>query len=355
MHNLLENTSKPKVSVVIPTYNRAEVLKKCLAALALQDFQFGSFEIVVVDDGSFDNTADVVRLFRSRFETHYIFQQNSGPAAARNHGVRQAQSDLILILNDDAVALDNLVALHYWTHQKTQCSDRIAVLGTREFRPEDKLRSLNFLYDQVPFSMRVYGLREGFQPSPYFVTFNVSLRKSDFEEVGGFDEDFTSAIGEDTEFGARWEDAGGKLLFVPQLRAYHDHNVTVDGLKNQIIRETFNKFILINKQRDKWKPLEVFRQPESVIREYVEIIGPSMRMFESSLRECEKLSIWEVEGRQFMGALVECVTDFVMGIRKLYSRFHKYVALSRYLDDPGSRELVARWDLPGYSSTSAYL
>ena len=54
------------------------------------------------------------------------------------------------------------------------------------------------------------------------------MRKCDFEEVGGFDEDFTSAIGEDTEFGARWEGSQGKILFLPQLRAHYFHDVTVE-------------------------------------------------------------------------------------------------------------------------------
>ena len=351
MRNFVENTSKPKVSVIIPTYNRAEVLRECLAALALQDFPFGSFEIVVVDDGSSDNTAEVVRLFRSNFETHYIFQKNSGPSAARNHGVRQAKSDLILILNDDALVFNDLVGLHYLTHRKIPCHGRLAVLGTREFRPEDRLRALNFLYDQVPFSMPVFGLKEGFYPYPYFVTFNISMKKSDFEEVGGFDEDFASAIGEDSEFGGRWQDAGGKLFFLPQLRAHHEHNVTVDGLKNQIVRETFNRIVLVNKQRDKWKPQDIYRQPQAVMREYVKTMGPSMNLLETGLRECENLSIWEVEGRQFMGAWVENLTDFVMGIRTLYPRFHKFVSLSHYLEDAQFREMVAQWNLPGYAST----
>jgi len=340
------NEAKPKVSIIIPTYNRAEVLRECLAALALQDFPFGSFEIIVIDDGSTDNTAEVVQQATSRFETHYIFQKNSGPAAARNCGVRHAEGDLILIINDDAIAPSSLVAGHYLMHRKVQCGGRLAILGTREFRVEDKTRTLNFLYDQVPFSMRVYGWSEGFYPSPFFVTFNISMRRCDFEEVGGFDEDFTSAIGEDTEFGARWASSQGKILFLPQLRAHHFHDVTVDGLKNQIIRETFNKLILVNKQPDAWKPLKIFREPESVMLEYLGKMGPPMLKFESGLKETECLSIWEVEGRQFMGARVECITDFVMAVRKLYPHFHTHVALRSYLDDPRSREMVERWDLP---------
>ena len=182
-------SSHPLVSVIIPTYNRAGILKKCLSAIALQHFPFGSFEIIVVDDGSSDNTEEVVRQVSSRFEIRYFHQNNSGPAAARNRGVQHARSELILIMNDDAIAANNLVAGHYYMHRKMK-SKRLAVLGTREFRNEDKVRTLNFLYDQVPLGLRVNSQMQGFYSADYSVTFNISMGKRDFEETGGFDEDF---------------------------------------------------------------------------------------------------------------------------------------------------------------------
>lgn len=347
MTNGSTHGSRPLVSVIIPTYNRAEILKECLGALALQDFPFGDFEIIVVDDGSSDDTAKAVQQAKSRFEIHYIHQNNRGPAAARNRGVRSARSDILLILNDDAVPSASLVAGHYYMHRKMQWGEKLAVLGTREYRNEDKLLTLNFLYDQVPLSMRVYGLKAGFYPAAYFVTFNISLKKKDFEALGGFDEEFPSAIAEDTEFGVRWQNSGGKIFFVPQLRAHHVHNVTVDGLKSMIAREVFNSLILIYKQRDHWssKVADIFLQPESAMLEYVEKVGPSIRRLEETLRECEGRSIWEVEGRE--GKIqVDCITDLVVFVRRLYPEFHSYVVLRRYLDDPGCRAMVERWAVP---------
>ncbi len=346
MNNGASYRSMPLVSVIVPTFNRCEILKDCLSALAAQDFPFGDFEIIVVDDGSSDNTAEAVRQVNSRFEIRYIHQRNSGPAAARNNGARHARGDLLLILNDDAVPFPNLVAGHYYMHKQMPRGEKLAVLGTREYRDRDKLLTLNFLYDQVPFSMRVYGLKEGFYPAAFFVTFNISLRKKDFETLGGFDEDFPSAIAEDTEFGIRWENSGGKIFFMPRLRAHHVHDVTVDGLKSMITREVFNCLILINKQRAHWptKATDLLFQPESVMLDYVEANGPVMRQLETALRECEGRSIWEMEGRD--GAIrVDCITDLVLAVRRLYPKFHSYVVLRRYLDDPDSRAMVQRWAL----------
>lgn len=341
---------KPLVSVIIPTYNRSEILRECLSALALQNFPFGSFEIIIVDDGSSENTAEIVWQVRSPFEIRYFRQNNSGPAAARNLGVRNAAGELILIMNDDAIATGNLVAGHYYMHQKMN-SKRLAVLGTREFRNEDKVRTLNFLYDQVPFSMRVHSLNGGFYPSPYFVTFNISLKKKDFEAIGGFDEDFTTAIGEDTEFGIRWTESGGRIFFMPQLRANHIHDVSVESLKSQIIREHYNTLIMIHKQRPFCKPLDVFRQSEYEMMEYMEKVSVAMKRFEADLTQCQKLSIWDIEGREWLGEWTNSITDFVVRVRLVYLKYCAYVTVHRYLTDPEARAFVQKWSGPNNTET----
>ena len=335
--------SNPLVSVIIPTYNRSDILGECLSSLAAQNFPYGSFEIIVVDDGSSDNTAEVAQRVRSPFEIRYFHQSNSGPAAARNLGVRHARGELILIMNDDAVAATrNLVAGHLYMHRKMNFS-RLAVLGTREFRNEDKIRTLNFLNDQVPFSMRVHSMKEGFYNASYLVTFNLSMKKRDFESVGGFDEDFKSAIGEDTEFGIRWENSGGRIFFLPQFRCYHLHDVTVDGLKNQTIRSYYNTLIMIYKQRPYCRPVEVFRKTESEMQEFLMKFGPAMEHFESDLRKCENLAIWELEGKEWLGDWVKSITDFVLRVRAVYLDYCSYVAIHRYLTDPEARAFVEKW------------
>lgn len=334
----------PEVSVIVPSFNRATILRECLQALANQEFPFGTFEIIVVDDGSSDRTPEIVQNAKSSFETLYFRQENSGPAAARNLGIRHARGEIILILNDDAIAFKDLVAGHYAIHRDKKC-ERMAVLGTREYRAQDKLRLFNFLYDQVPLSMRIYGMEEVSLPAPYFVTFNISLTKKDFDAFEGFDEDFRTAIGEDSEFGTRWQNAGGTIFFSPRLRAYHYHDLTVDGLKSMIIREAFNGLILYNKHKELWRPksTEILLRPEPEMREFIHKVESSMDMFESIMRRYESSLIWEIEGTQFRGIRIDNITDFVIAVREIYPKFYEYTIISQYLNNPTIRDFAKRW------------
>ena len=97
----------PVCSVVMPAYNVAEVIGEALDSL-LNGQTSEPFEIIVVDDGSTDATAAVVRGYGDR--VRLLSQPNSGPASARNHGVRAARSDLILFLDADDRALPGRIA-----------------------------------------------------------------------------------------------------------------------------------------------------------------------------------------------------------------------------------------------------
>ena len=90
----------PAVSVIIPTYNRAEMVKEAIQSVLEQTYT--DYEIVVVDDGSTDNTRDVVNALNRRFnKIRYIYQENKGRSAARNRGIRTALGDYIAFLDSD--------------------------------------------------------------------------------------------------------------------------------------------------------------------------------------------------------------------------------------------------------------
>jgi glycosyltransferase involved in cell wall biosynthesis len=92
----------PAVSIIIPTYNRAEYLEEAIRSVLTQTFR--DFEIIVVDDGSTDNTPDVIKKFSSR-EIKYIFQENRGAGAARNAGVLGSSGRLVAFLDADDIWL----------------------------------------------------------------------------------------------------------------------------------------------------------------------------------------------------------------------------------------------------------
>lgn len=91
------------VSVVVPTYNCAARLEQALASVAAQTWPHRDLQVIVVDDGSSDDTADRVAAFaaREKIETRYVYQTNAGPAAARNHGMRLASGDTLAFLDAD--------------------------------------------------------------------------------------------------------------------------------------------------------------------------------------------------------------------------------------------------------------
>ncbi len=210
------------LSVVIPTYNRAEVLAKALNAYLLQSNKALIHELIVVDDGSTDRTEAMVGDFsrRAEFPVRYLRQENKGPAAARNFGIREATSDLILFTDSDIIPERQLVEQHLaWHHRNPEPT--VAVLGHVDWSPEIRT---------TPF-MRWFGeekvfafdrlLKNGMATFHYFYTCNVSLKARFLRENGQFDEDFKTAAYEDIELGYRLSKNGMRLLYNPRALAYH--------------------------------------------------------------------------------------------------------------------------------------
>src|SRR5262245_7530186 len=90
-----------EITVVLPTFNRAEQLCRCLDALAAQTAPTGSFEVIVVDDGSTDDTPERLKAFSAPFSLRVERQANSGQPAALNRGIAAASSATCLFLDDD--------------------------------------------------------------------------------------------------------------------------------------------------------------------------------------------------------------------------------------------------------------
>ena len=99
-------STEPLVTVIIPTFNRADMLKSAIDSVRRQNFS--DWELIVVDDGSTDHTREVVAQFQDSIR--YIYQKNQGPAAARNTGIRHARGRFIAFLDSDDQWLENKLA-----------------------------------------------------------------------------------------------------------------------------------------------------------------------------------------------------------------------------------------------------
>jgi glycosyltransferase involved in cell wall biosynthesis len=137
----------PKISLVIATYNRAVFLPETINSILEQSFK--EFELIVVDDGSTDNTREVLRAYGDRLQ--YFYQENRGPSAARNFGVRRARAPWIAIQDSDDLGAPNyLAALYEYARDHQDCGMVFAngaYLGGKEHNretiiPRDKSRRL---------------------------------------------------------------------------------------------------------------------------------------------------------------------------------------------------------------------
>lgn len=221
-------------SVVIPTYNRAHVLRRCLTALNRQRYPRHNWEVVVVDDGSSDDTGDVLRNTSLRVRLNWARQENAGPAAARNLGVHMARGRVILFLGDDIIPTPDWLHVHVSAHEEYPAIT-VAVLGFTTWSPEIRLTAFMKYLDSQGLQFG-YQLLEGREWADYrfFYSSNVSVKKLFLEQVGLFDEDFRHAAIEDTEIGYRLERAGMRLLYRPKALAYHEHIVTFASARRKM-------------------------------------------------------------------------------------------------------------------------
>ena len=217
------STQQPadSLSVVIPTYNREEVLKKVIGGYLTQSGH-AIRELLIVDDGSTDDTEAMVRDIGQPgpFPIRYLKQSNKGPAAARNFGIREARSNVILFTDSDVVPKADLVSQHLaWHQQNPELS--VAVLGYVTWPPDPRPTPFMKWYgEEKLFSYRKLQHKHeiGF---PDFFTCNVSLKTDFLRSCGQFDEDFKTTAYEDIELAYRLGKAGLRLLYNSRAIGYH--------------------------------------------------------------------------------------------------------------------------------------
>lgn len=206
------------ISVVIPTFNRLDRIRRVLSALAAQDFPTDAFEIIVVSDGSTDGTNEFLQSLDLPVRVIPIFQANQGPAAARNAGLSKASGDLIVFIDDDVIPAPTLLSAHVRAH-KTAGRD-VAVIGPL-LTPND-FEMLPWVRWEQEMLVKQYTamIRGDWEPTArQFYTGNASLPRRVLTETGGFDEQFRRA--EDVEMAYRLADRGVGFVFTMDAEGYH--------------------------------------------------------------------------------------------------------------------------------------
>jgi GT2 family glycosyltransferase len=204
-----------RISVVIPTHNRSDALAQTLLNISKQQFS-ESWEVVVVNNRSTDDTDEVVRRQRFPVSLRLVHEEKPGVAAARNAGMEVARGQYILLLDDDILVEPDFLRRHYdllLSNPGCWIMGQVVNLPEQCATPFGKYRQS--LYGYIP--------RESAGGEAYWLNGNsVSLPRSDWERLGGFDERFSGASVEDYDFAVRAWDAGIKILFRPSIVAIHN-------------------------------------------------------------------------------------------------------------------------------------
>ncbi len=218
-----------KLSVIIPTHNRANILEICLNKITRQ--QGVDFEVIVVDDDSKDHTAKVAASFK---DVIYIKQKKSQQGAARNKGAKKASGDILLFIGDDIFAEPGFLMQHMNAHIKNP-DENVVVLGYTTWDPFLDITSYMEFLESSGWQFAYHLLTPGFSnhPEPYkfFYTSNISLKKSLFDQEQ-FNTKFTEYGWEDIELGYRlWSRHEMRLFYEPDAIAYHHHQIHETSLE----------------------------------------------------------------------------------------------------------------------------
>ena len=204
----------PRFSLIIPVYNRPGEVAELLQSVCGQTVK--DFEVIVVEDGSDVKCESVVAFYQRQLPVAYYYIPNCGPGQARNYGAAQASGEYLVVLDSDCILPPGYMAA---------VGAELDVAGADAFGGPDRA-SENFTNIQkaINYSMTSFfttgGIRGGGKELDKFYprSFNMGIRRSVFEELGGFSR---MRFGEDIDFSIRIYGAGYKVGLFPSAWVYH--------------------------------------------------------------------------------------------------------------------------------------
>lgn len=224
----------PVISIITPAYNRADEIDKLIQSIHRQDFDRLILEHIISDDGSVDNTREVVERWQNKvdFSLHFITQENQGPGAARNHGLEVSKGELILFIDSDCEADPNWVKTIVEEYDK----DGFDACGGPDGAKED----FTPLQKAIDFSMTSFfttgGMRghsEKMLAKFYPRTHNMGMTRKLYEKVGGFG---SLRHGQDIELSHRIRKSSARVKFIPDAVVYHRRRTSI----RQFFKQVFN-------------------------------------------------------------------------------------------------------------------
>lgn len=204
------------VSVVIPAYNAAGRIGRCLQALEVQTVARDTYEVIVVDDGSADDTASVAAAMGARV----LRQENQGPGSARNYGAREARGEILVFTDDDCIAEPNF--LEEIVRPIIQDTAIAGVQG--RYRTRQTEFAARFIQAEIE---ERYDRMRRFDSINFIGTYAAAYRKDVFLKHGGFDTQYRQASGEDIDHSFKLAALGYRMVFRQEAVVHHTHPVTL--------------------------------------------------------------------------------------------------------------------------------
>jgi cellulose synthase/poly-beta-1,6-N-acetylglucosamine synthase-like glycosyltransferase len=198
----------------------------------------------VIDDGSTDNTAEMVK----KFQVRYFYQQNHGPATARNKGVREAKGDIIFFTDADCAPQNN------WIEEMAKPFENPKVMAVKGAY-KTKQKTLIARFAQVEFEERFNMLKKA-ESIDMVDTYSAGYRRSVFLSLGGFDPSFPVANNEDTELSYKMSRAGHRMVFEPNAIVYHSGHP-----------DSIRKYAKLKFWRGYWRIVVYKRYPDKALKD----------------------------------------------------------------------------------------
>ncbi|MCK9478221.1 MAG: glycosyltransferase [Firmicutes bacterium] len=255
-----------KASIIIPSYNSKERLRLNLLSLNCQDYPNDDIEIIVIDNGSDDNTMEMLKGAKLKYPHKFIrIEKNLGIANGRNKGILSATGDLLIFHDSDMIAAKNFVASHIAAHTKKNMvvcgnfwkrvyshfydnfsADQISELRKKQRHDnyknkaqlisDDDVNNGKFEHSsfdlEIDFtkSLKAIAIKEGnnllnySMPWRFFITNNLSVERKRVVEVGMFDANIVKYGYEDYDLGIRLYKSGSKFVLAPDIISVHQEH-----------------------------------------------------------------------------------------------------------------------------------
>jgi glycosyltransferase involved in cell wall biosynthesis len=273
------------ITIIIPTYNRSELLGKTLEGIGQQTESACIKEVIVVSDGSTDATREAAERFSGRLPLRVLEQARLGVSRARNYGLREAKSEVVLFLDDDIVPGPRLVAEHAKFHQEMPCLEAV-LMGYVTWHPDVTVTPFMRWFGEYGGLCAFSLLKENQRADPrYLYTCNASFKTEFLRANHGFTEGLS--VLEDHELAYRLAKRGMLFFFRRSAIGYHNQSFTFEQACERLRRfsvglETFLSTEAGQKMAQK-KGRVAVRSMEAAARFAVKLVSPLRPLIDSNL------------------------------------------------------------------------